>query len=82
MQYAGAILLFVVCLAPNIFPHYLTNGTIFERMLLKIICGAFWFLLRLLSEAFFILRRTERDVTKNVYRSAAACKVPVMIIRF
>jgi hypothetical protein len=33
----------------------------------------FWFSLQLLSETFLILRRTERDMIINVYRSA--CKV-------
>ena len=47
------------------------NRTIFEKKLLNI---KFLVLipLQIFSEAFFILRRTERDVIKNVYRSAAA----------
>jgi hypothetical protein len=39
-----------------------------------------WLSLQLLSETFHILRRTERDMIKNVYRSA--CKVPVILFRF
>jgi len=39
----------------------------------------FWFSLQLLRETFFILR-TERDMTKNVYRSS--CKVPIILVRF
>ena len=47
----------------NIFPHYLTNGTIFEkkRKNLQNTKCVFWFTLRLLSETFLILRRNERD---------------------
>jgi hypothetical protein len=38
------------------FPHYLINGTIFEKNVLNIKC-VFWFSLQLLSEAFHIRRR-------------------------
>jgi hypothetical protein len=39
-----------------------------------------WFRLQGLSETFLVLRRNERDMTKNEYRSS--CKVPVMLVRF
>jgi hypothetical protein len=62
----------------NFFSHYLINGTIFEKKLLNIKC-VFWFSLKLLSETFFILRRIERDMIINVYRSS--CKVPAIVVR-
>ena len=38
----------------------------------------FWFSLQRLSETFLILRRTEPDMIKTVYRSA--CKVPLFLL--
>ena len=63
----------------KIFPHYLINGTIIGKKLLNIKC-VFWFSLQLLSETFLIPRRTEWDVTKNIYWPS--CKVPVIRVRF
>jgi len=63
----------------NIFPHYLIDGTIFEKKLLNTKC-VFWFSLQLLSETFLILRRIERDVIKNVCGSS--CKVLFFLVRF
>jgi hypothetical protein len=39
-----------------------------------------WFSLQLLCQTILILRRTERDTIKKVYRSS--CKVPVMLAWF
>ena len=41
------------------------NGTIFWKQLLNTI-RVFWFPLQILSTTFLILRRTERDITKNI----------------
>ena len=52
----------------NIFPHYLINGTIFEKKKLLNTKCVFWFPLQLLSETFLIIKRNERDMIKHVYR--------------
>jgi len=63
----------------RVFPHYLVNGTIFEKKSLNTKC-VFWFSVQLLSETFLILRRTERDMIKNIHWSL--CKVPVIGVRY
>jgi len=50
----------------NIFPHYLINGTVFEKKLPNTKC-VFWFPLQRLSQTFLILRITGRDMIKNIY---------------
>jgi len=53
----------------RICPHYIINGAIFERKKNGIehkMCV--WISLQLLSEKFLIVRRTERDMVKNVNR--------------
>jgi hypothetical protein len=55
----------------HIFPHNLINGTIFKTKFYWT-QNVFWFSLRLLSETFLILRRTERDVIKSVH-TAVCC---------
>jgi len=75
MQSACSILSSVTCLALLFFstlPHQWED----LKKLLKIKYILIFF--KLLSETFLILRRTERDVTKNVYWSA--CKVPVIVV--
>jgi hypothetical protein len=62
----------------NIFPHFLINSTIFQKRYWTYIM--FLLPLQLLYAIFFILRRFERDVIKNVYRSS--CQVLVILVRF
>jgi hypothetical protein len=63
----------------HIFPHYLINGTIFEKKLLNTKC-VFWFSLHLLSETFLIVRRINWDITINVH--TPSCKVPLLLSDF
>ena len=64
----------------SIFPHYIINGTVFEKKKLLNIKCVFRFSLRLLLETFFILRRSEGSMIKTVYLSS--CKVPVILCDF
>ena len=67
MQSACAVLCHLwPVLLYDIFPHYLTKYTIFEKKISNLNC-VFGYSLPLLYEIFLILRRTERDRTKNVY---------------
>jgi hypothetical protein len=59
-----------------VFPHYLINGTLYEKTSLNLKC-VFWLSLQRLSETFFIMIRSERDMIKIVYRSSIS--VPVIV---
>jgi len=62
----------------KLYPRYLINVTIFEKLLLNIKC-VFWFSLQFLSETFLILRRNEWAMIRNVY--GYSCKVPFILVR-
>jgi len=81
MQCAIAILSVICCLPRStIFFHIISWTARFAlKKLLNIKC-VFWFSLQFLSETFFILKRTERDIIKNVYWSS--CNVPFILFRF
>ena len=59
----------------HISPHYLTNGTIFGKYLLNIIC-VFWFSLQILSEIFLVLKRIQQFFIVNVHRSRPPLEGP------
>ena len=48
----------------RVFPHYLTNGTIFGKTLLNIYNMCVDFLYNFLPETFLILRRIKLDIIK------------------
>ena len=75
MQCECAIFSSVACAALQCFPHYFIDDTIFEKVIGREMC-VFWFAVQILSETFAILRRTERDMIKNVYLSSY--KIPVI----
>jgi hypothetical protein len=69
IQHAMRMRHIVICCLPhptlyNTSPHYLINGTIFEKKKCLNIKCVFRFSLQLLSEKFLVLRRTEKDMIK------------------
>jgi hypothetical protein len=65
--------------APPCFRHYLINGAIFGKKLLKIKC-VFLFSLQNLSITFLILKKIERDIVLTVKTSS--CEVQVRLVGF
>jgi len=67
IQHAMRMRHIVICGLPHfiILPHFLTNGTIFEKKKLLNTKCVFWYSQQILSETFIILRRNERDITKK-----------------
>ena len=63
----------------NIFPHFLINGTIFEKKkLLKTKCVLIFS--TNLSEIFLLLRKIQRDIILHLRMSSR--EVPVILVRF
>jgi hypothetical protein len=73
------ILLTVACQALPYFTHYLTNGTIFGKKLLNIIC-VFLFFLQCLSETLLMLRRIQ--CVSMINAPSSSCKVTAILVRF
>jgi hypothetical protein len=73
----GLLLSSVACLTVSYFPHHFTKGTILETIKYKMCVLIF-------STTFvrniFILRRLQRDITKNI--RLFLCKVLVIPVRF
>jgi hypothetical protein len=81
MQHAVRMRHIVICGLPRcttFFSRYLITRTIFGKKVLNAKCV--WIFSTNLSETFLILRRTERDMIKNVYWSS--CQEPVFVVRF
>ena len=80
IQHAMRIRHIVICGFPgsNILSHYLINVTIFEKK--KAVKHKMCVLIfsTTLPAKFLILRRTERDMIKNVYWTS--CKVPLLFL--
>jgi len=72
----------VICLASlyDIFPRYLINGTIKNIYIIEHKMCVSSFSTIYVRNIFFILRRTERHVTKTVYWSSF--KVPFIFVWF
>jgi hypothetical protein len=78
MQCARVILSSMACPALQYFFRVKRHD--FGGKKLLILKYVFRFSLQLSSEIFLFLRRTERDIIKNVY--LASCKVLVILVRF
>ena len=80
MQCACVLLPYVACPTLQYFSTLSHKRHDFRKKLLPNIKCVFSFSLQLLSQTFFTLRKTERDVIVNVYWSL--CKVPFILVRF
>jgi hypothetical protein len=69
----------VVRTALQIISHYITHGNAFEKKVIELKTCVSSFSTTL-SEIFFILRTTERDIIKNAHWFSG--KVPFILVRF
>jgi len=70
------------CRVPVIVVRFRCSLNFLERISKNRHKIVFSFPPQLLSETFLILRRTERDMIKNVYWSLCTRRVPVFVVRF
>jgi hypothetical protein len=64
----------------HIFPHYLTNGWIFEKKKFIEHTMCFWNLYTNLSETFLVLKSINWDIIKHLYRHS--CQISFTIVGF
>jgi hypothetical protein len=80
MQCTCAILSAVACHALQYFATLSHKLHDFRKKVVEHKIACLRFLYNVCLKHFFILRRTERDMIENVYRSS--CKVPFILLRF
>jgi hypothetical protein len=64
----------------TVFPHYLVKGLILENKLIEHRTCAFILYTTFFPEMFLIIKRTERDLLKNVCWSVS--NAPAILFRF
>ena len=78
-QHAMRMYRIAMCEHYDILPHFLINGTVFEKQVTEHKMCVLIFSTDLYRK-ILILRRNERDMIRNVHWSS--CKVPFIFVRF